>query len=156
MNRNNKKREGDHSITRPRRQVKQCFSCPSCNVLLPDCSSMKDVIEFHMIPNEKCRKTLFQCSNCEKHFISHPKFLQHINRTNDEGCRTVYNQRISSEAYTISSVEIKYNDKDISNNATNSNKSIYVEDSPMDTIHSTFISTKIYPKKLSKKIKTDI
>ena len=88
---------------------------PGCRVNLPNILNNQDLIFSHMMNCEKCRDLVQICEACDSHFSSYSNYKQHIDRTNNEECRNVFNRKNQENSYCTTVVEIVQPNNDSNN-----------------------------------------
>ena len=83
------------------------FIGPGCRENLPHISNNKDLIYSHMLSCQTCHELVQKCDGCNTYFSSYTNYKKHIDRTNKEICRTLFNTKNQQQSYCTTVVEIQ-------------------------------------------------
>lgn len=113
------------------------FIGPGCRVNLPHILNNNDLIWKHMVDCPKCDELVQKCDGCNTYFSSYTNYKKHVDRTNKELCRTIYNAKNQQQSYCTTVVEIKEptitsNNEQNSSQANKSTKPLLTD---LETIH---------------------
>ncbi len=80
---------------------------PGCRKNLPNIGSNRDLIFCHMMNCEECKNIVEKCNGCDTYYSSYSNYKQHIDRTNNEQCRIIFNKQKQEQSYCTTVVEIQ-------------------------------------------------